>query len=67
MDFSLAEEQRLLEETLGRFVRKEYPFEKRRAHQRSPQGYSREVWKQLADMGVLGLPFSEGYGGFGGN
>jgi len=66
MDFSLAEEQRLLEETLNRFAQKEYAFEKRRAHQRSPQGYSREVWKQFADMGVLGLPFPEGDGGFGG-
>ena len=66
MDFSLAEEQRLLEETLGRFVQKEYTFEKRRACQRSPAGYSREIWKQLADMGMLGLPFPEGDGGFGG-
>ena len=47
-------------------MQKEYTFEKRLAIQKSPEGYSRAVWAQLAEMGVLGLPFSEEYGGFGG-
>ncbi|MBI2317306.1 MAG: acyl-CoA dehydrogenase family protein [Betaproteobacteria bacterium] len=66
MDFSLAEEQRLLQESLARFAQKEYTFEKRRAIQALAEGYSREAWSTLADMGVLGLPFPEHYGGFGG-
>jgi len=66
MDFSFTEEQTLLADTLKRFVQKEYTFEKRRAIQASPEGYSREVWAQLAGMGVLGLPFPEECGGFGG-
>ena len=66
MDFSLVEEQRLLQESLARFVRNDYAFEKRRAIQRSPEGFSREVWATLAEMGMLGLPFPERYGGFGG-
>jgi alkylation response protein AidB-like acyl-CoA dehydrogenase len=66
MDFSFTEEQTLLQDTLRRFVQKEYTFEKRRAIQRSPEGCSREVWRQLAEMGVLGLPFPEEHGGFGG-
>ena len=66
MDFSFTEEQTLLQDSLKRFVQKEYTFEKRKAILKSPQGYSREIWSQLAEMGVLGLPFAEEYGGFGG-
>jgi alkylation response protein AidB-like acyl-CoA dehydrogenase len=66
MDFSFTEEQTLLADTLKRFVQKEYTFEKRRAIQASPDGYSRQVWAQLAEMGVLGLPFPEECGGYGG-
>ena len=66
MDFSFTEEQTLLQDSLMRFVQKEYTFEKRLAIQKSSEGYSRAVWGQLAGMGVLGLPFPEEYGGFGG-
>ncbi len=66
MDFAFTEEQTLLQDSLMRFVQKEYTSEKRRAIQKSTDGFSREMWGQLAQMGVLGLPFSEEYGGFGG-
>ena len=66
MNFSFTEEQTLLQDSLMRFVQKEYTFEKRLAIQKSSDGYSRAVWEQLAGMGVLGLPFSEEDGGFGG-
>ena len=66
MNFSFTEEQTLLQDTLMRFVQKEYTFEKRLAIQKSSEGCSRAVWGQLAEMGVLGLPFPEEYGGFGG-
>jgi alkylation response protein AidB-like acyl-CoA dehydrogenase len=66
MDFAFTEEQTLLQDTLKRFVQKEYTPEKRRAIQKSAEGFSREVWGQFAEMGMLGLPFSEEYGGFGG-
>jgi len=66
MNFAFTEEQTLLQDSLMRFVQKEYTFEKRLAIQKSSEGYSRAVWGQLAGMGVLGLPFAEEYGGFGG-
>src|SRR3990170_684451 len=66
MNFSFTEEQTLLQDSLMRFVQKEYTFEKRLAIQKSSDGYSRAVWEQLAGRGVLGLPFSEEDGGFGG-
>jgi alkylation response protein AidB-like acyl-CoA dehydrogenase len=66
MDFSFSEEQQLLRDALGRFIEREYTFEKRRAIVRSAEGFSREVWAQLAEMGLLGLTVPEAYGGFGG-
>ncbi|MCZ7563257.1 MAG: acyl-CoA dehydrogenase [Burkholderiales bacterium] len=66
MDFSFSEEQQLLRDSLARFVEREYTFEKRRAIVRSAEGFSREVWTQLAEMGLLGLTLPEAHGGFGG-
>jgi alkylation response protein AidB-like acyl-CoA dehydrogenase len=66
MDFSFTEEQQLLRDSLARYIEREYAFEKRRAIQRSAEGFSREVWSQLAEMGLLGLTQPEQYGGYGG-
>lgn len=67
MDFSLTEEQQLLRDSLARFVANEYSFEARRKIVASPKGWSDDVWARFADMGLLGLPFPEDYGGFGGD
>lgn len=67
MDFDLTEEQRLLKESVDRLINDAYgDFEKRRHHQDHPQGWSPALWNQYAEMGLLGLPFDEGQGGFGG-
>jgi alkylation response protein AidB-like acyl-CoA dehydrogenase len=66
MDFSFSEEQQLLRDSLARYIEREYAFEKRRAILRSAEGFSREVWSQLAEMGLLGLTLPEQYGGYGG-
>ena len=66
MNFDYNEEQRLLAESVRRFVAQEYSFEARRKIVASPEGYSARVWTSLADLGLLGLPISPDYGGFGG-
>jgi len=66
MNFELSEEQRLMAESVGRFLSDHYDFEQRKQIIRSDAGASAAVWKQLADMGVLSIPFSEAAGGFGG-
>lgn len=66
MNFELSEEQRLMAESVGRFLSDHYDFEQRKQIIRSDAGASDAVWKQLADMGVLSIPFSEEAGGFGG-
>ena len=66
MDFRLTEEQLALQETLRRFIAKDYGFERRRSLARSSLGYSAEAWAQYADLGLLGLPYPEEFGGFDG-
>src|SRR6516225_3170912 len=63
MDFDLTEEQRLLKESLDRLLADRYAFEQRRGYGENPEGWSRELWAQYAELGMLGLPFSEEYGG----
>ena len=66
MDFDLTDEQRLLRESVDRLIADRYGFEARRGHRAEAGGWSRSVWTQFAELGVLGLPFSEQDGGFGG-
>jgi pimeloyl-CoA dehydrogenase small subunit len=63
MDFDLSEEQRLLQESLGRLIADRYAFEQRKTHGQSAEGWSRELWEQYAGLGLLGLPFPERHGG----
>lgn len=66
MDFSLSEEQRLLKDSVERFVADAYPFEKRRELAGSETGFGAENWARFAELGWLGLPFAEADGGFAG-
>src|SRR6202047_272143 len=63
MDFDLSEEQRLLKESLDRLIGDRYAFEQRKSYGQSAEGWSRELWVQYAELGLLGLPFAEHYGG----
>ena len=63
MDFDLTEEQRLLKESLDRLLADHYAFEQRKGYGQSPEGWSRALWAQYAELGLLGLPFAEEYGG----
>ena len=67
MNFDLSEEQRLLDEMARRLVETEYGFEKRKAYAAAPEGFSRAMWRRYAELGLLGLPFPEAYGGSGGS
>ncbi|MGH8456583.1 MAG: acyl-CoA dehydrogenase family protein [Stenotrophobium sp.] len=67
MNFNYSEEQQQLRDSLARYIQKEYGFERRRAILRSAEGWSREVWRQFADMGLLALGVPEQHGGLGGN
>src|SRR5918999_2896016 len=66
MDFDLSEEQRLLKDSVDRLMADRYDFESRRRHGAGPEGFSRDLWRSYAELGLLGLPFAEEHGGFGG-
>ena len=66
MDFDLDDDQRLLKESVDRLIMDKYGFEQRRGYMAEPDGWSRAMWAQYAELGLLGLPFGEEYGGFGG-
>jgi alkylation response protein AidB-like acyl-CoA dehydrogenase len=67
MDFNYTEEQLALQDTLRRFIAKDYGFEHRRAMAKSADGFDRAAWKTFADFGILALPFPEDVGGLDGN
>ena len=66
MDFDLTDDQRLLTDSVNRLLGDQYTFEKRRGFLKSPEGWSTALWAQYAELGLLGLPFAEEFGGFGG-
>lgn len=66
MDFNFTEEQDMVRDGLSRMVREQYGPEERRQLIASDAGWSTAVWAQLAELGILGMSFSEDDGGFGG-
>jgi alkylation response protein AidB-like acyl-CoA dehydrogenase len=66
MNLDPSEEQRLLAASIERFVERDYAFETRRRIVASSDGYSQDVWRTMAELGLLGLPLPAAYGGFGG-
>ncbi|GJG98829.1 acyl-CoA dehydrogenase family protein [Cupriavidus pauculus] len=65
MDFTYSEEQQMLADSLRRFVATAYTFEHRRRNAREQGSFDRATWRQLAEMGVLGLTVPSDHGGFG--
>lgn len=61
MNFDLTEEQQLLADTT-RDVLSGYDTEKRNKAVDSELGWNRDVWNQLAEIGILGLGFDEDSG-----
>jgi len=66
MDFDLNDDQRLLADSVGRLMADHGGFEARTDILRQGQGWNRTLWRNMADLGLLGLGFAEEDGGFGG-
>ena len=67
MNFELSEEQRMIQQSVERFVDDNYDLNTRVALSSNSPGFSTEYWQSMAELGWLGLPFEEEDGGFGGN
>ncbi|MGV9973591.1 acyl-CoA dehydrogenase family protein [Nocardia beijingensis] len=65
MDFDLTDEQVMLRDTVRDLLNRNYDAESRLKVVDSELGWSRDVWRQLAELGVLGLSFAEEDGGVG--
>ena len=63
MDFSLSEEQQLLKNSARDFLNTECPKPIVRAIEASDLGYSLDLWNKMAELGWMGLPLPEEYGG----
>lgn len=66
MDFSLSDEQKLLQDSLERFIQNDYQFDTRQGIVASPEGMRHENWRTFAELGWLGMMFDESDGGYGG-
>jgi alkylation response protein AidB-like acyl-CoA dehydrogenase len=65
MDFDPTDEQRMLAETVNSLLDKRYDPASRLKLLDSELGWSRELWQQYAQLGLLGLTFDEQYDGAG--
>ena len=67
MNFELSDEQKMIQQSVERFVQDNYDLNTRISLSSNNLGYSNDYWKSMAELGWLGLPFDESDGGFGGN
>lgn len=65
MDFTLDDEQKLLRDTTRELLSRTYDQETLAAVKATPRGWSEDVWRRLAETGLLGLGFAEEDGGSG--
>ena len=64
MDLDLTDEQKMLADAVDGLLDKRYDANTRLALiEGDGDGWSREMWKQYAQLGLLGLTFDEQYGG----
>ena len=66
MDFEFTDEQKMLRDTVRKFVEREMPKEKIRYWDKEeilPEG----LWQKFAEVGFLGASIDKKYGGSGGN
>ena len=67
MDFDLTDEQRLLKDSVDRLLADRYALRQAQGlSRRAARAGARALWAQYAELGLLGLPFAEEHGGFGG-
>ena len=67
MQLALSEDQELLAKTAADWVREHSPVSRVRQLRdtKDPVGFSRPLWKQMAELGWVGIVFPEEYGGAG--
>lgn len=67
MDFNLSEEQEMLRKMARDFLTTKCTKKYVRDMEVNERGYSPDIWKEIAELGWLGLPFPEEFRGSGGS
>ncbi len=65
VEFDLDSDQRALRDAARTFLERETPVSYARAMMDDPRGYRDDVWRKMADLGWMALPFPEDAGGVG--
>jgi len=65
MNLALSEEQEMLKKMASDFLTDNFPKKTVKELEASELGYSPDLWKQMAELGWMGLAFSDKYGGSG--
>ena len=65
MDLSLTPEQEMLKNTARRFLEQQCPFKHVKETMDSEDGFDRDLWKQVVDLGWTAMLIPEEYGGIG--
>ena len=66
MQFALNADQVLLKEAVERFLKERYGMAEARRYRADSRGYSDENWRDMAALGILGVPFANTDGGLNG-
>ncbi|MFC1893202.1 acyl-CoA dehydrogenase family protein [Chloroflexota bacterium] len=66
MDFELEEQHKMLQAAVRQFLRAECPPERARKEDEE-KIFPADLYKKIAELGWIGLPFPKAYGGGGGN
>jgi alkylation response protein AidB-like acyl-CoA dehydrogenase len=65
MNFGFTEEQELLRQEVRKFLDARCDGEEVRKIAETPEGYSKELWKEISELGWVGLTIDEAHGGAG--
>jgi len=65
MDLDFTTEQEMLRKSVAEFLSKECPFDHVKEIEESEAGYSKKLWKKMAELGWMEVYFPEAYGGGG--
>ncbi|MCH8841642.1 MAG: acyl-CoA dehydrogenase family protein [SAR324 cluster bacterium] len=63
MNFALSDEQQMLQASAAEFVKRESPLSRVRALREDETGFSRDLWRKMAELGWLGMAYPESLGG----
>jgi len=64
MDFDFSDDQEMLRDSVRKWVDKAYTFERRREIVKAG-GFSKDAWREIAELGLTGLYVPEAQGGMG--